>query len=886
MKLFKLLIIPLFLIFGYLILASYPYFFSKINSFDSLGVLSLVEEKLEVIKKTGAEAPLLAGKKIRGEVTSSENNFGVLLFRFAQLSGNPTDTVVFRIKEKGKEHWYYEKNYETNQFQPDQYFTFGFPPFKNSKNNTYVFEIESLSGTYKNGIGMSLKKPQVALVYKYTRGDLRSFDALSSFIFKKFVYVTEHANFLQDWQILLIFILPLILIQSEKVSLKNKKNYKILRQMIKLSLLREKQIMILIKKVEFLNTVAKKRLTIGLLLFLLAFLFRFAASTVDQSSLYPFHSSLGNGVGVNSFYSLLGNGGDYDQFIRAATCAVRNFCPAILGQNFLIESSVLGIFYEIFGFTGGLKAYLYLMILLSSIVATLPYLLLSRKQVFTIGGIIGSLFLASSDYLIHMAINLPPDNLSVFLFSMFFVVYLLTIQYRTIRWLLFFGLMGTIDGLNKLVLLMNDLAVLVFFIPIFLFEKAKKISQFPFVTVNLKLIFYSILPLLVFFVIYSAWEYIVQIRFGVPYYLRAMLESGSTYVSRTDVASDSINIFSKGIVDVLYYFTGLTIVMQKRIIDYAGLNTVLLAPIFIGLLFFTLQKTKFSVTKLLSVVLFLAGVFVLLVLFRNNYLGIQEVGILVSAWPNSHYTNVFLFTGILFLFLLNLKYSAIRLAIPILPYYMILIILTKNAPWGRMWAHVIIWSVILLCFLFDWILSNVKKKYALKRIWIGSVPLALFIVFFMIPKISSMVAQLHSGIINTKKEVAYLQWVNAEIPKEAIILAGGKSDLVTVAQNIQRPIIYNTRWTGALLIKPRERITLNDFSIVKELRNKENFKEKKYLVLEDDMYLWRSRVKGVADTLFSTSSANLLNTHDYTIKVYKLNSVVNKGIYQLTFPKN
>ena len=86
--------------------------------------------------------------------------------------------------------------------------------------------------------------------------------------------------------------------------------------------------------------------------FLIAFLFRFATSTVDQSNLYPFHSSLGNGVGVNSFYSLLGNGGDYDQFIKAATCAVRNFCPAILGQNFLIESSVLGVFFEPFGFTG------------------------------------------------------------------------------------------------------------------------------------------------------------------------------------------------------------------------------------------------------------------------------------------------------------------------------------------------------------------------------------------------------------------------------------------------------------------------------------------------------------------------------------------------------
>ncbi len=507
----------MFLVFGYLILISYPYFFSKIDKFNSLGPLSLVEERRIDIKQTFShnrrtdqlDNHLLKGEKVIAKFKVSENNFGILLFRFAQLSSNVTDTVVFRIKEEGKE-WHYENNYKADQFQPDQYFTFGFPPFKNSKNSTYIFEIESLSGTYKNGIGVSLVEPRAALVYKYTRGDLANFNTLSPFIFKKLVYVARNVNFLENWQLLVVFLLPLIPIlfmKKQKITAtdavrflpKLKKNHrKILKVIINeiksnyLSL--EKKIVKLSKKVtlpftsttfylRFLNTNTKKRVVIGLLLFLIAFLYRFSAT--DQ-------------LGVNSFYAGLGGQGDYDQFIRAATCAIRNFCPAILGQNFLIESSILGTFYEIFGFTGGLKAYLYLMILLSSIVATLPYVLLSRKNILTIGGIIGSLFLATSDFLTHMALNLPPDNGSLFTFSMFYVVYLLTMHYGTIRWLLFFGLMGTIDGLNKLIFLLNDLAVFLLFIPVFLYEKANKINKFPFVKLNPKFIFYSTLPPLVF----------------------------------------------------------------------------------------------------------------------------------------------------------------------------------------------------------------------------------------------------------------------------------------------------------------------------------------------------------------------------------------------------
>jgi len=116
-----------------------------------------------------------------------------------------------------------------------------------------------------------------------------------------------------------------------------------------------------------------------------------------------------------------------------------------------------------------------------------------------------------------------------------------------------------------------------------------------------------------------------------------------------------------------------------------------------------------------------------------------------------------------------------------------------------------------------------------------------------------------------------------------VILGGEKSDLVTVAENVRRPIIYNTSWTSAILVKPREipGFSPSYFNITGELTSKDNFRKKKYLILEDDIDLWRNRLEGVGDSLFSISSQALLHYTDYSVKLYKFNTFLNKGVYEL-----
>ena len=55
----------------------------------------------------------------------------------------------------------------------------------------------------------------------------------------------------------------------------------------------------------------------------------------------------------------------------------------------------------------------------------------------------------------------------------------------------------------------------------------------------------------------------------------------------------------------------------------------------------------------------------------------------------------------------------------------------------------------------------------------------------------------------------------------------------------------------------------------------------KYIILERDIAIWRSRIAGVFDSVFAAESSSLLHADDYTIKVYKFNSSLNKGIYEL-----
>lgn len=115
------------------------------------------------------DGELYQGDKIVGEFEATENYLGIIGFRFWTYYRLNDDYLIFRIREKKSLDWYYQNRYKADQFQPNQYFTFGFPAITGSVGKRYVFEIESSQGRPGIAVGASEIDPIFVAKYKYPR---------------------------------------------------------------------------------------------------------------------------------------------------------------------------------------------------------------------------------------------------------------------------------------------------------------------------------------------------------------------------------------------------------------------------------------------------------------------------------------------------------------------------------------------------------------------------------------------------------------------------------------------------------------------------------------------------------------------------------------------
>lgn len=148
---------------------------------------------------------LTQGQKIVGRFTAKENNLGQLAVRFTGNYKEPSDRIVFRFKPENHHQWYYQAEYNTDQFQNNQLFPFGFPLIEQSKGQSYLFEIESLSGSTESGqIGISQDSPPFTSRYTFSP---RSVIAISTFLIKKAFNILSNTDFLATS---FIFIIPIL----------------------------------------------------------------------------------------------------------------------------------------------------------------------------------------------------------------------------------------------------------------------------------------------------------------------------------------------------------------------------------------------------------------------------------------------------------------------------------------------------------------------------------------------------------------------------------------------------------------------------------------------------------------------------------------------------
>jgi len=180
------------------------------------------------------EEGLAGGKKIVIETESGENNLGIVSLRFNTFDWVNTDSLIFRIREKGSLGVYYQAVYPTEQLEDGALFPFGFLPIADSGGKTYLIELESVSGELENPISLSKINPNIVLKYKFDKKELLASKTLFlQFVVKKIS--SQQFNFF-TYFLLLIYFLPLFL-YLYIIRQRNSLSRELLRSLFSLSVL-------------------------------------------------------------------------------------------------------------------------------------------------------------------------------------------------------------------------------------------------------------------------------------------------------------------------------------------------------------------------------------------------------------------------------------------------------------------------------------------------------------------------------------------------------------------------------------------------------------------------------------------------------------------------
>ena len=152
---------------------------------------------------------LLKGYKIVGSFKAEYDHLGIIGFRFWNFFRISKDRVIFRIKEVGSETWLYENIYGVDQFQPHQFFTFGFPIIDGTLGKNFVFEIESTAGRPGDATGVSDQDPIFIAKYQYPKSVITSsVDEMTRFSVLKLFNLLKNSEFTSS---VYIYLLPAVL---------------------------------------------------------------------------------------------------------------------------------------------------------------------------------------------------------------------------------------------------------------------------------------------------------------------------------------------------------------------------------------------------------------------------------------------------------------------------------------------------------------------------------------------------------------------------------------------------------------------------------------------------------------------------------------------------
>ncbi|MBP8591207.1 hypothetical protein KBI33_01910 [Candidatus Shapirobacteria bacterium] len=160
------------------------------NNLGTVGILLAVKEETLGLNEEGEVVemvPLEGEEEIEKAVEENEGKEILPEEEAAEeVIAKPAE-IVFRIKEKGADEWFYENPYYFEQAAPAALFPFGFPVIEDSEGKTYVVELE----------GRQKIAPGEKNLYLFLSADKRG----HPYLYSRYVYRRD--NLKEDWQAIL-----------------------------------------------------------------------------------------------------------------------------------------------------------------------------------------------------------------------------------------------------------------------------------------------------------------------------------------------------------------------------------------------------------------------------------------------------------------------------------------------------------------------------------------------------------------------------------------------------------------------------------------------------------------------------------------------------------
>lgn len=831
---------------------SLPLLLSKISPYSSLGLETLIIGEQMSLSSSVEDRVLIKDNVITESFVASDSKLGIVLVRFDTFHRINEGTLRFRIKQIDASNWYFDHEYTVDQFQPDAYFTFGFPPIEDAKGQTFQIELSSSQESFSNAVAISLIKPQLAIAYKIQSGKfVRDIPYTLRVIYQKLLYIVRHVS-QQEMEVLLKILIGYLLFRTI-VTTSSQQIHQLLMSLPAIPLLIFSRIKktakaffkkIKDKKKNRLQTmsVSEKRklavITVAILVLVSLF--------VRYSNYLDFTDKPGR---LELYTRTLGGGTDPDSEIMCAVEVARlgvSRCMLIGVDDIFIAPFMAGLF-RTFGFVRGLEFIAFTTILIGAFITIFPFLFFSySSRRISIGGfVVAMLILVNSFMITNSSGRILKYNTSLFSFTLFLVVYFMATKRRTARWLVATGLMAALDALNKPFHFFNN-APLLFLYPFILNAEAIRFSKsFPFLIIGKqgfyknKLFWKGLLPFIVFIMIITGYHVYYFLKFNDLWSIYATFVN-NIWSDQSQVLGATIaysgNIFSKFKNSVFSLLNG-----TKMLLEYAHIPVIIYFALLILVLYRRYKKQFVFKVGFTLLVLSFASYALVRIPFMNN-----KIFPAVNQFSCLDFFSIY--TLFYLLFFISMQSRLFLSIVSMQLFYLVALSLSLGSTHQyQLFATLVFWVMVCVGYAIDNVLESDDIKDVLSRYFYYKERTIIHVMMITIAIVLSPTLFLriyHAVYYNVQahREYEYLRWVGRTLPADGIIVGGKEDNLVWISELTQKDLLYSAVFSPVYI---KENMGLQDVKRTNDyfleiLKNKatDDKHSSKIFFLDNDIDYW------------------------------------------------